>query len=165
MRHTYPRNGAFMTTESDKQAARASSVASMAQEPEWVVNSIAELGVKIGNRFFWMYKGRSLEYKRGIDEDDGTPLLWRPIGKREFGECCHPVNYADPEKWGTVDIHDGNEWFPVPNARAAPSVSPEMIALAEEGVRLHEPSAPERIVCEELLRLARAAPAQLEENK
>jgi hypothetical protein len=58
---------------------------------QWVVNDIAELGVKIGNRFFFMYKGGSLEYRDGINSDDGEPMMWREIGKREFGECCKPV--------------------------------------------------------------------------
>lgn len=56
---------------------------------EWIVNEYAELGVKIGNQFFFLYKGRSLEYKKG-DKEDGTNLKYRQVGKREFGECCHP---------------------------------------------------------------------------
>ena len=51
---------------------------------EWVVNDLAELGIKIGNQFFWLYKGRSLINK------SGGAKKWRYVGKREFGECCHP---------------------------------------------------------------------------
>jgi hypothetical protein len=58
---------------------------------EWVVNDIAELGVKIGNQFFWLYKGHSLVYDDAT-YDDGTPMMWRLVGKREFGECCHPID-------------------------------------------------------------------------
>jgi hypothetical protein len=61
---------------------------------QWVVNDIGELGVKIGDRFFWLYKGYSLVYTKG-KHDDGTPMKWRPVGKREFGEVCHPVDYYD----------------------------------------------------------------------
>jgi len=102
---------------------------------EWVVNDIAELGVKIGNQFFWLYKGRSLvygEYDKEINcgvalHDDGKPMHWRPVGKREFGECCHPVNYDDlrscgkPHYIGTVSLHDSDEWMPLPAPQAAPN--------------------------------------------
>lgn len=57
---------------------------------EWVTNDIAELGVKIGGRFFFLYKGYSLEYK---SHDNGQPMRWRPVYKREFGEVVHPTNY------------------------------------------------------------------------
>ena len=82
---------------------------------EWVVNDIAELGVKIGDRFFWLYKGRSLVYEHG-KHDDERQMLWRHVHKREFGECCHPINYEDPTRIGTVDVNDGEEWKPVPPA-------------------------------------------------
>lgn len=97
-----------------------------AEQVEWVVNDIAELGVKIGNQFFWLYKGRSLVY--GDDEEsrkagvalwsDGDeplkPHKWRPVFKREFGECAHPINYADPTKIGTVSLDDSDDWKPLP---------------------------------------------------
>jgi hypothetical protein len=59
-------------------------------EPEWIVNDLGELGVKLRGRFFFLYKGDSIEYHDGV-HDDGTPILWRPVGKREFGETCWPV--------------------------------------------------------------------------
>jgi hypothetical protein len=58
-------------------------------KPEWVVNSLGELGVKIGSRFFFMYKGESIEYQAGSDVDD---MKWRPVQKREFGEVCRPLD-------------------------------------------------------------------------
>jgi hypothetical protein len=61
---------------------------------EWVVNDSAELGVKIGDRFFWLYKGGTLVYNEGT-HDDGSPMLWRPVAKREFGETCHPEKYRE----------------------------------------------------------------------
>lgn len=81
---------------------------------EWVTNDNAELGVKIGNQFFFLYKGHSLVYESGT-HDDGTPMQWRHVFKREFGECCHPVNYSDPTKWGTVSLSDSDEWKTLPS--------------------------------------------------
>ena len=76
---------------------------------EWVVNDNSELGVKIGDRFFWLYKGDSFVYENG-KHDDGTPMLWRLVGKREFGECCHPVHLERyPERYT-----EGEGWKPLP---------------------------------------------------
>lgn len=78
-----------------------------AEDVEWVVNSLAELGVKIGDQFFWLYKGESLVYDRGRSGDN-APLRWRPVRKREFGECCHPVKFNDAP---TPDVYtDGEGW-------------------------------------------------------
>ncbi len=64
---------------------------------KWIVNDSGELGVKVGGRCFFLYKGESLEYS-GDDgvclHDDGTPMLYRPVGKREFGETCWPLSWA-----------------------------------------------------------------------
>lgn len=62
------------------------------EQVEWVVNDSAELGVKIGNQFFWLYKGDSLVYEDG-KHDNGRPMYWRLVGKREFGETAAPVYY------------------------------------------------------------------------
>lgn len=92
------------------------------KDVQWVVNDNAELGVKIGNQFFWMYKGRSLVYDDGL-HDDGTPMHWRPVFKREFGECCHPVNYEDlrkcgyPHVIGQVSLDDDDEWQELPKSQ------------------------------------------------
>jgi hypothetical protein len=94
---------------------------------EWVVNDIAELGVKIGDQFFFLYKGRSLVYggdeksvAAGValneDTDPPTPHKWRPVFKREFGECAHPINHQDYSKIGTVSLDDSDEWKPLPSA-------------------------------------------------
>ena len=64
---------------------------------QWIVNDLGELGVKAGNRFMFLYKGDSIEY--GEDDigtakhSDGTPMKYRIVGKREFGEVCHPLKW------------------------------------------------------------------------
>lgn len=60
---------------------------------KWIVNDLGELGVEIEGRYFFLYKGGSLEYKDGT-HDDGTPMLYRPVGKREFGETCWPLSWV-----------------------------------------------------------------------
>lgn len=93
-------------------------------EVEWVVNDIAELGVKIGDQFFFCYKGRSLVYdpEEGHEQDDprvgyreGDRMKWRPVFKREFGECIHPINLVEPSKIGTVSYDDSDEWRDLPS--------------------------------------------------
>ena len=71
------------------------------EDVEWVVNDMAELGVKIGDQFFFLYKGRSLDY--ATDEDEWS-IKWRYVGKREFGECCHP--------WYAIKKVSGEERLP-----------------------------------------------------
>lgn len=89
-----------------------------ADDVQWVVNDIAELGVKIGNQFFFLYKGHSLVYE-DAEHDDGTPMHWRPVFKREFGECAHPINYENPKLIGQVSLSDSDDWQQLPPAPAA----------------------------------------------
>lgn len=71
------------------------------REPIWIVNDLGELGVKVNDRFFFLYKGDNIQYgdspdsrKDGIAlHDDGTPMNYRIVGKREFGETCKPDSY------------------------------------------------------------------------
>lgn len=58
----------------------------------WVVNDSGELGVEISGRYFFLYKGESLEYEDPKHED-GTPMLVRRVGKREFGETQWPAKW------------------------------------------------------------------------
>lgn len=96
-----------------------------ADDVQWVVNDNAELGVKIGDQFFFLYKGDSLVYETGA-HDDGSPMHWRTVGKREFGECCHPINYKNPELIGTVSLGDSDRWQQLPPAieRTPPGTEP-----------------------------------------
>lgn len=87
----------------ERYTAKAISV------PNWVVNDNAELGVKINDKFFWLYKGESFEYKSN-KHDDGTPIKYRKVGKREFGECCYPPHlkkipekYTEGDGWQEID--------------------------------------------------------------
>lgn len=83
-----------------------------AEQIEWVVNDNAELGVKIGDQFFWLYKGDSLVYEDG-KHDNGMPMYWRHVSKREFGECCHPVHLTRlPDRYT-----DGDGWQELPCQR------------------------------------------------
>lgn len=92
------------------------------EQVEWITNDNAELGVKIGNQFFFLYKGHSLVYENGMHDDD-TPMQWRPVFKREFGECAHPINHADYSKIGTVSLSDSDEWKVLPPAIPTAAVS------------------------------------------
>ena len=88
---------------------------------EWVVNEGSELGVKIGNRFFFLYKGMSLEYTHDPDNEDPMQM-WRHVWKREFGECCHPWHfikqrtgeYRIPDNYPAVDGSSGGDWKRLP---------------------------------------------------
>lgn len=74
---------------------------------KWVVNDMAELGVKINGKCYFLYKGDSIVYEDGKHED-GTDILHRLVGKREFGECCHPLNYRGEFPYLTPCV-----WHPV----------------------------------------------------
>lgn len=113
---------ADMTRQRDAALAGGLS----ADQVEWVVNDLAELGVKIGNGFFFLYKGESLVYgsdsepathEAGDDEvgySAGDRMKWRPVKKREFGECCHPINHADYSEIGKVSLDDSEDWQDLP---------------------------------------------------
>lgn len=100
-------------------------------EPVWIVNDLGELGVKVGGRFFFLYKGDSFEYKDG-KHDDGTPMRYRIVGKCEFGETCWPLswvkagrredrytvnlNYIPGLSWGKPEDGEWRDLSPTPLA-------------------------------------------------
>ena len=100
-------------------------------EPIWIVNNLGELGVKIGNRFFFLYKGDNIEY-------DDPDMKYRIVGKREFGETCHPDryyskgysatgNYTEPLIYlgNLPDVKKACEWKPLPLCAAIDKVVPK----------------------------------------
>lgn len=126
--HTYPwtipgNDGIFDDTELGEIGPRIEREPSgwVSVEPEWVVNDNAELGVKIGDRFYFLYKGNSLVYRDG-KHDDGRQMFWRLVGKREFGECCHPVTFW--EKGGHAQDFKlsapDERWQPLPAPPTVP---------------------------------------------
>lgn len=104
------------------------------QKPIWIVNSMGELGVKLGDRCFFLYKGDNIEYESGL-HDDGTPIMFRIVGKREFGETCQPMPHLR-DRWpggqGATYLEplvftpglsfgkaEDGEWRPLPSNAAA----------------------------------------------
>jgi hypothetical protein len=112
-------------------------------EPKWIVNSLGELGVEVYGRFYFLYKGHSLEY---TNNESSTPLLYRAVGKREFGETCHPPDtrdaggrsllrdgrYTAGEGWKQLPYFDAQHQAPpgVPTTPESPTPSDLTNALA-----------------------------------
>lgn len=96
----------------------------MPEDVKWVKNSLNELGVMIGDRCFFLYKGESLVYDGSTDEC--KHLMVRPVWKREFGEVCKPLDmdsilsipaeYRNRIKDAEADTTDGGR-FPLPIPR------------------------------------------------
>ncbi len=111
------------------------------KEPEddvkWIVNDLGELGVEVNGRFLFLYKGDSLEYggKDGAClHDDGTPMLYRMVGKREFGETQWPQKWViagrrEDRYTEKLAFHEGlsfgkpedGDWKPLPASNAKDS--------------------------------------------
>lgn len=89
-----------------------------AERVQWIVNDSAELGVLIDGVPYFCYKGHSLIYETAV-HDDGSPMWYRPIWRREFGECIRPINYSDRDKIGTVSLSDDTTWQLLPRVRIA----------------------------------------------
>lgn len=68
----------------------ASSQRLAPEDVRWVVNDSGELGVEINGQHFFCYKGRSICYAETPTHDDGSLILVRQVGKREFGETVWP---------------------------------------------------------------------------
>lgn len=100
---------------------------------KWIVNDIGELGVEIHGQSFFLYKGESLVYDDG-KHDDGAAMMVRYVGKREFGECCHPMAVLRNEPW---DIHyvKGEAVRPL---LAAPPATTTTTTTTTENAKLRE---------------------------
>jgi hypothetical protein len=100
----------------------------------WIVNDNGELGVRVGDTFAFLYKGRSLEYDADT-RDDGTRMRWRPVYKREFGECQHPVGFPPNGSAFRYASGDPGDWLDLPlKVRMEPAPAPELPAVAAQPV-------------------------------
>lgn len=79
----------------------------------WIVNDNAELGVQVNGTYYFLYKGDSIIYK-DAKHDDGKQMYIRTVGKREFGESCHPINRDVYSEYGTVSLDDCDRWEEMP---------------------------------------------------
>lgn len=101
-----------------------------ADDVQWVVNDLGELGVCVDGRYFFMYKDRSIVYGTYADSSkdgvaihgDGSPMRVRLLNNSEFGETCWP------QAW----LHAGRrtERYTVPPMLRVGS-SPEHIKAAQ----------------------------------
>lgn len=100
------------------------------EDVQWVVNDLGELGIKVSGQFFFLYKGTSLSYGPAPERENGQPMRYRPVFKREFGECCHPINRKDPSKDGGVFLTDSNQWKPIVETPVAPALVGRVVVNA-----------------------------------
>lgn len=80
----------------------------IAEDVEWIVNNYGELGVRIQGRNFYLYKGNSLQYNRSstLNDDRVTPIKYRKVQKREFGECCISPYHDNNDR----EFTEGSDW-------------------------------------------------------
>lgn len=102
------------------QAARIREL-EVGLEPVWVVNSLGELGVKVGERCFFLYKGDNIEYDPK-DAEHGAPMRYRRVGKREFGEVQYPAKWVEA---GRSETHYSEELMYTPGLSFGPPDDPE----------------------------------------
>lgn len=76
------------------------------EDVAFVVNDARELGVRIGEQFFWLYQGKAIELPPR--HTDGTPRYWREVRPREFGEVCRPLDTRLADL--STSFVEGPEW-------------------------------------------------------
>lgn len=87
-------------------------------KPVWIINNYGDLGVLANGRPYFLYKGNAMQYSGPVDGN--TPMRYRRVKKREFGETCKPFQCVannidfvfDPED------EDMEEWYDMPVANA-----------------------------------------------
>ncbi len=95
---------------------RTSRATNRSTDPvQWIVNDRAELGVLVGGEAHFLYKGASLVYGRD-SVDEKAPRWYRPVEKREFGECCRPRALGDSGP-PAEPYTRGAGWNPLPCLR------------------------------------------------
>ena len=108
-----------------------------AADVQWVINDNGELGVKIGDLFFWLYKGESIRQQYADMEDPAGLRRYRRVGKREFGEVCRPQGWTPEDnarhEWNTIPddparLEAVREWVDT----YLPMLSPQEHELAVE---------------------------------
>lgn len=95
-------------------------------EPTWIVNDLGELGVMVDGVPYFLYKGDNIVYRDAV-HDNGQPMMYRIVGKREFGETVWPMKWIEAgrrEDRYTEELHyapglsDGKpedgDWLPLP---------------------------------------------------
>ena len=102
-----------LQTELDRLERVGSEGVVEADDVKWIVNNYAELGVEVYGKQFFLYKGYSLVYW-DAETHDGTPMRYREVLKREFGECQHPEG-VNPS--GASDYTVGDGWKDIPKRK------------------------------------------------
>lgn len=100
-----------------QQVSKTGSIPAFMPKPVWVVNNLGELGVKVNDQYFFLYKGDNLQYTE-------KNMFVREVKKREFGEVCKPIGFFSPADNGdiriritdTYHLEDGDDWKILPPA-------------------------------------------------
>lgn len=71
-----------------------------AKDVKWVVNDRAQLGVEVNGQVFFFHKGQAEELTIG-ESGPGVPILYRPVGRYEFGSYIRPQHMV---RTGRVDL-------------------------------------------------------------
>lgn len=89
-----PHNSKLFSIQHDDKILRSTDV-------EWIISDLGELGVKIQNQFFFLYKGESLMY----NGEEDSPQKYRLVMKREFEDVIKtPIeDYKENGVWMDID--------------------------------------------------------------
>lgn len=155
-----------MNHDTDHEAAIEKHANALeSEEPLWIVNTLGELGVRVNGRCFFIYKGDNIEYgnigetqeerREELCHDDDSLILYRAVGKREFGETQWPDSwlragrredqYDVPCPPGIMSPPDPNgeyEWKPLPTtdkAEVTPPAPPQPAPEPTSGAAVMDP--------------------------